>query len=153
MWVVSKTRPPNARPKVCKTKIINSDPLAFQWLCKERSKCQNATFVDIDYSDLMRKKCDVILTTPQLQDLVQPLDASTNAGSVFLRSEHYIALGCDLGDINDLESILAGELDMNGCLILCTAEVSVTYMNVGAADSLIAWATRYDDSTLLESRS
>ena len=103
-------------------------------------------FIDIDYPELIRKKREVVIRTPQLQDLLGPLDASTDNGSVLLRSEHYVALGCNLANIRGLESILTNEFDMTNCLILCTAEVSVTYMNVEAADSLIAWATRYDNS-------
>lgn len=34
---------------------------------------------------------------------------------------------------------------MSDYSILCTAEVAVTYMDVEAADSLIAWASQYDD--------
>ena len=102
--------------------------------------------MDIDYPDSIKKKCEVITTTSQLQDLLQPLDVSTNASSVFLRSGHYMALGCDLSDIKTLDSTLSSEFNITSCLILCTAEVSVTYMNVEAADALIAWASQYDDS-------
>ena len=111
--------------------------------------CQNVTFFDVDYPDLMRKKCEVITTTPQLQDLLRPLEAPTNAPLVFLRSGHYTALGCDLADISTLDSVLASEFDISDCLTLCIAEVSVTYMNVEAADALIAWSSRSNDSMLL----
>lgn len=102
-------------------------------------------FVDIDYPELMKKKCEVILATSHLQDLLKPLDAFAGSASVLLRSGHYTALGCDLANTKTLDSILKSEFDMSNYLILCTAEVSVTYMNVKAADSLIAWASRYDD--------
>ena len=128
--------------------MIISDPLAFQWLSKENPKCENVTFVDIDYQELIKKKCEAITKTPQLQDLLQPLDAPKSAGPILLRSKHYLALGCDLTNINGLESSLNSEFDVSGCLILCTAEVSVTYMHVEAADSLIAWAARYNNSVL-----
>ncbi len=128
--------------------MIISDPFAFQWLSKDHSKCLNVTFVDIDYQELIEKKCEVITKTPQLQDLLQPLDASKSTGPILFRSKHYLALGCDLTDIKGLESYMNSEFDMSDCLILCTAEVSVTYMNVEAADSLIAWAARYNNSML-----
>ncbi len=102
-------------------------------------------FIDMDYPELMKKKREVILATSQLLDLLQPIDAFADSGSVLLRSGHYIALGCDLANTKTLDSILTSEFDMSNYLILCTAEVSVTYMNVKAADSLIAWASRYDD--------
>lgn len=59
-----------------------------------------------------------------------------------------MALGCDLADINKLSEFLENETDLESSLILCIAEVSVTYMDVAAADSLIRWASRYNDSML-----
>ena len=104
-------------------------------------------FIDVDYPELIKKKCDVITTTPQLQDLLQPREVS-NGGPIFLRSERYTALGCDLTNTKHLETILANEFEISKCLLLCTAELSVTYMNVEAADLLIEWAAQYDDSML-----
>lgn len=107
---------------------------------------QNIRFVDIDFPELIAKKCDVISNTPQLRDILGSLQRPGEDSGIFLRSEHYLALGCDLTDLARLEGILAGEVDASSSLILCTAEVSITYMNVEAADALIRWATRYDES-------
>ena len=57
-----------------------------------------------------------------------------------------MALGCDLADVNRLSKALENEFDLERCLILCIAEVSVTYMEVAAADSLIRWTSCYNDS-------
>ena len=104
-------------------------------------------FVDVDYPDLMQKKCDVISRTPQLRDFLGPHDGPLNHGDIILRSEHYLAIGCDLADITRFDMLLANEVPMSNCLVLCTAEVSITYMESNAADALIRWAGLQDDST------
>jgi tRNA wybutosine-synthesizing protein 4 len=94
----------------------------------------------------MAKKSDVIVNTSQLRDLVGSYERPPDHSGVFLRSEVYLALGCDLGNITRLEELLAREVDTSNALMLCTAEVSVTYMNTEAADALIHWAAQYSDS-------
>lgn len=125
----------------------SSDPLAFQWLSKYPNKCQNVTFVDIDYPELIMRKLEVISQTPQLRDL---LNAAVPVGGRDAApppvNNRYLALGCDLADIERLEKILNENVDLESCSILCVAEVSITYMDVGGADSLIRWASRYRDS-------
>ncbi|KAL9008231.1 MAG: hypothetical protein Q9180_009521, partial [Flavoplaca navasiana] len=56
-----------------------------------------------------------------------------------------MGVGCDLRDIARLDKTLEEELQIRGCLVLCSAEVSITYMDVNAADALITWAAQYDD--------
>ena len=104
--------------------------------------------MDVDFPDLIAKKCNVIASTSQLRELLGPFDRSTEATGIYLRSKHYSALGCDLIDLARLEELLAGEIDVSSSLILCTAEVSVTYMNPDAADALIQWAAHFKDSRL-----
>ena len=103
--------------------------------------------MDVDYPDLMEKKCNVISNTSQLQDLLGTHDRSLDSTGLILRSEHYLAIGCDLADINRLDMLLASEVQMSSCLVLCIAEVSITYMDTNAADALIRWAGLHDDST------
>lgn len=125
-----------------------SDPLAFQWLSKGSLSHPDTRFIDVDFPELMEKKCDVIANTPQLRDLLGPYQIPEKTNGAHLRSKHYCALGCDLADIARLDALLANEIDTSRSLILCIAEVSVTYMDVGAADSLIEWAAHYDNGTL-----
>ena len=94
----------------------------------------------------MKKKCDVISSTPQLQDLLGPYDRSLDSSGLDLRSESYLAVGCDLTDIVSLDTLVASEVQMSRCLVLCIAEVSITYMDSNAADALIRWAGLHDDS-------
>lgn len=127
---------------------LNSDPLAFQWLSKYPDKCQNVTFVDIDYPELIDRKLEVISQTPQLRDLLNAAAVPVGRSAALTPVDsRYLALGCDLADIERLEKILNENIDLERCSILCVAEVSITYMEVGGSDSLIRWASRYRDST------
>lgn len=125
-----------------------SDPLAFQWLSKYPDKCRNVTFVDIDYPELITRKLEVISQTPQLRDLLHAptIPIGGRDGAPPLVDNRYLALGCDLADIERLGKILNENIDIERCSILCVAEVSITYMDVDDADSLIRWASRYRDS-------
>ncbi len=103
--------------------------------------------MDVDYPGLIEKKCDIITNTTQLRDLLGPHDQPLDSSGPTLRSEHYLAIGCDLTDITRLDTLLAGEVQVSNCSVLCTAEVSITYMDANAADALIRWACLHDDST------
>ena len=89
----------------------------------------------------------MISQTPQLRDLLNAAVSVGGRDSAPLPEDNrYLALGCDLADIERLEKILSENIDLGNCSILCVAEVSITYMDVGGADSLIRWASRYRDS-------
>lgn len=104
-------------------------------------------FVDVDHPALVEKKCDMISNTSQLRDLLGPYDRPLDPSGLTLRSQHYLAIGCDLADITRFDMLLASEVQLSNCLVLCTAEVSLTYMDSNAADALIRWAGLQDDST------
>lgn len=87
----------------------------------------------------------MIKSAPQLQELLGYISRPFNSEDMILRSEHYCAIGCDLTDTSRLGKLLATEIDISSCSVLCIAEVSITYMNVEAADSVIEWAARYED--------
>ena len=103
--------------------------------------------MDVDYPALVEKKCDIISNTAQLQDLLGPHDRPLDCSGLTLRSEHYLVIGCDLADITKFDMLLASQVQLSSCLVLCTAEVSVTYMDTNTADALIRWAGLHDDST------
>ena len=81
-------------------------------------------------------------------DLLRDALLKTNLRScqspVFVRSDKYLALGCDLRDLTTLESVLKNGLEPDHS-ILFVAEVSITYMPVGVANALIAWANTLQD--------
>ncbi len=103
--------------------------------------------MDVDYPSLIEKKCDIITNTTQLRDLLGPHDRPLHPSGPTLRSEHYLAIGCDLTDITRLDMLLASEIQVSNYSVLCTAEVSITYMDTNAADALIRWAGLHEDST------
>ena len=91
----------------------------------------------------MTKKCSVITGTERLRRLLSGVELPASQGNVVLRSDQYLAVGCDLCELGDLGMTLVGEADIENCLVLFTAEVSVTYMEVEAADALIKWAASF----------
>lgn len=117
-----------------------SDPLPFQCLTRYPRSCQNVQFVDVDYVELMTKKREIIEQTDSLCQLLTNLRVSTTGETITIRSDEYVAVGCDLRDAEKLQRALAEEFDLENCLVLCIAEVSITYMDVQAADALIRWA-------------
>ena len=133
-------------PKYINWSLTCSDPAAFQWLSKHQSIRNGCRFFDLDFPDLIAKKADVIINTPELQELIDPLERQSSPGGWAICSENYVALGCDLGDISRLDELLAELIDRSRSLILCIAEVSMTYMDVKAADALIEWAAQYNNS-------
>jgi len=119
---------------------FGSDPIPFQWLAQYRDTCDNTKFIDIDFSELMLSKREIILNTPKMKDLLS--NPTTTLGSdVLLDSEEYAAIGCDLRNLKRLERLLKTVVDIDQCLVLCIAEVSITYMSVDDSDALIAWTT------------
>ena len=123
-----------------------SDPLPFQLLAHYPAVCQHVMFIDVDYPQLIAEKADIIRSTPQIHNLLTRFDEGTRSSGVNLSSDQYHAIGCDLSRVDTLERLLEGTVEISQCMVLCTAEVSITYMNVAAADALITWAARYDDS-------
>lgn len=104
--------------------------------------------MDVDYPQLILKKCHIISDTPQLAQLVGPNRSIGQENALLYESPQYVAVGCDLTDIQRLDDILNQKLHLANCMVLCTAEVSVTYMNAEAANALIKWVARYENGTL-----
>lgn len=125
------------------TDFPTSDPLPFQWLARNPSLCTNTKFIDVDYDLLMETKCNIIQNTPKMRDLLHSLNAEAvqSDPSILLHCEEYAAVGCDLRNLPRLERLLRKIADIDDCLILCVAEVSITYMHTDAADALISWSS------------
>jgi tRNA wybutosine-synthesizing protein 4 len=124
---------------------LRSDPLPFQFWHRYPSLTQGATFVDVDYPQLMEKKRDRMLSNGLLRDALFRTKLRVSEPPVYLRSDGYMALGCDLKDIGTLERLLRAEFDIPSASVLFVAEVSVTYMPVKDADALIQWASTLED--------
>lgn len=98
----------------------------------------------------MLAKASIINGTPDLSGLFNSVEMSHP--SFVVTSEQYCGIGCDLRDVQTLDQALRslGEVDaalrsIDDVLILCVAEVSVTYMDPDAADTLISWAKTLSD--------
>ena len=128
------------------------------WQCWTRypEDCHRsqAVFVDVDFPDLVKRKRQVVLTTPALVSPLSGLQTETKdegCPHVLLRSNSYFQVGCDLRRTAALEQALASIVDVNECEFLFIAEVSITYMETDHADSLIQWASTVGQGKLLAS--
>lgn len=102
--------------------------------------CQNVKFIDIDYDALMQSKRDIVLNTPELDNLFTKHDISEQHPSILYHSDEYSIIGCDLKNTKRLEHLIKKVVDVEQCLVLCVAEVSITYMATVDADAVIAWS-------------
>ena len=64
---------------------------------------------------------------------------------VYIRSDRYLALGCNLKDLQTLERLLRSELGVSRASFMFVAEVSITYMPTADADAVIRWASTLED--------
>ncbi|KAH8705111.1 leucine carboxyl methyltransferase family [Talaromyces proteolyticus] len=130
---------PHERPKFILNLGCGYDPLPFQFLAREKAICQNATFVDIDYEKLMGIKTTLIQKTDVFKDVLGKMDIYPEPNPVLLRASHYVAVGCDLKNLKKLGEGLNEIFGSSPVSILCTAEVSLTYMDIESADALVSW--------------
>ncbi|KAH7021098.1 uncharacterized protein B0I36DRAFT_333779 [Microdochium trichocladiopsis] len=142
--VRSFLRRPTSKTKVVVNLGCGSDVLPWQCFTRYPENCRGAKFVDIDFPDLLRRKCNVVQDTPEL---LGPLDNVTipTSGQVFLTSDQYVQIGCDLRELGKVEESLASVLDIPNCEFLFVAEVSITYMETEGADGVIKWASSLGD--------
>ena len=105
-------------------------------------------FIDVDYPELIERKCTIIRKTPILREIlgVKLDDIVENPGSAIrLATDRYLAVAADLQDLSRLEIILRQEVDLHGSMLLFVAEVSLTYMETTAADALIRWTGQFEN--------
>ena len=103
--------------------------------------CDNTKFVDVDFQELMLSKREIILNTPRIKDMLAIGSEADLEHGIVLDSSEYTAIGCDLRNLRRLERLLRSVVDIEQCLVLCVAEVSITYMATQDADALIQWTT------------
>lgn len=124
----------------------SDDPLPLQFWHKYPSICNHATFVDVDYPQLVAKKRDIILASSLFRESFLGEKRCMSEPPILLRNKRYIALGCDLRDLKVLEQVLKRKLDIANQSVLFVAEVSITYMGVEEANSLIRWTSSFNDA-------
>lgn len=120
----------------------HSDILPFKLLSEDPDM---ATFVDVDYAELMQRKCKTILGDPGLVSRLGPASGmSARDQAVLFTTSNYIALGCDLSDVSTMQRLL-GSVTSSSDAIFFVAEVSMTYMDVAAADAVVKWASTFEN--------
>lgn len=101
--------------------------------------------MDVDYPQLIARKRDRMLGNELLRNALFETNLRPSQEPVFVRSSRYLALGCDLRDLETLGRLLRTEVDATAASFLFVAEVSVTYMPTPDADSVIRWASTLGD--------
>ncbi|KAF2658749.1 LCM-domain-containing protein [Lophiostoma macrostomum CBS 122681] len=135
----------DGRPKAVINLGCGYDPLPFQFWHRYPTKCQSVTFVDVDYPQLIERKRNCMFHDDLLRDVLLKSNVRSCQSPVYLRTDKYFALGCDLRDLTTLERVLKTELDP-GCALLFVAEVSITYMPVKDSNKLIRWASTLENA-------
>ncbi|CAI6276755.1 unnamed protein product [Periconia digitata] len=135
-----------SKPKIIVNLGCGYDPLPFQFWHRHAALSKGAVFVDVDYPQLIGRKRDRMLIHDVLRHALFRTNLRPSQSPVFLRSDQYMALGCDLRDLSHLEKLLKTELDLANSTVLFVAEVSLTYMPVTDSDSLLAWASTLEDA-------
>ncbi|ETI21564.1 hypothetical protein G647_07911 [Cladophialophora carrionii CBS 160.54] len=117
------------------------DPLPFSWMAHHKELCNNTKFLDVDFEALMVTKREIILNTPQMKEMLSMTPEAELENGVVFDSVEYSGIGCDLRNLTRLERLIKSVVDVDQSLILCVAEVSITYMSTEDADALIRWTT------------
>jgi len=83
-------------------------------------------FIDVDFPDLIHRKCQIIRETPALAQVIR----NHNGGATGeMRTQKYCAVGCDLSDLGRFETILREiEPNIDDTPVLFISEVAITYM-------------------------
>lgn len=139
---------PSSKTKVVVNLGCGSDVIPWQCWTRYAQHCHDSrvVFVDVDFPDLIRKKRQIVLNTPELAyHLTGVHIGHGDEDHIALRSDRYYQIGCDLRYPFVLEEALSSILDLQDCVFKFVAEVSITYMETEAADALIQWASGIGD--------
>lgn len=123
-----------------------SDPLPFILLSADESLCRNATFVDIDYEKLIVNKKLSIQKSDDIIQHLEDVEFLPDDSPIQIRSKNYLAIGCDLKNLEKLDEVLRRQILPQECSVLFLAEVSLTYMDVKSATAVLQWASKLSNS-------
>ncbi|KAK7978545.1 leucine carboxyl methyltransferase 2 [Apiospora saccharicola] len=132
---------PSGKKKVIVNLGAGSDVLPWQCMTRYPEACHGAKFVDIDFPDLIAKKRRIVQETPELHSVLTDLEYGNGQSDLQLTSNEYVQIGCDLRQLDRLQDALSQVVDIPECEFIFIAEVSITYMETEAADSVIQWAS------------
>ncbi|KAK5732649.1 tRNA methyltransferase ppm2 [Elasticomyces elasticus] len=126
---------------------VTRDPLPWLFLGKHPELCQNTTFVDVDYPTLMHNKLGIIDKTEELKVLLPKLTKTHAESGLLASSDPYVAVGCDLHNVETLAHVLQDHLRIgdSSVAVLLVSEVSTAYMEKAASQRVIEWAATLSD--------
>ncbi|KAI1845427.1 hypothetical protein JX266_008522 [Neoarthrinium moseri] len=131
---------PSAKTKVVINLGAGFDVLPWQCLTRYADDCKDVIFVDVDFPDLMTKKRNVVNETAELNSILTNLRHPDDP-VLMLQSDQYVQIGCDLRELDRIRLAMEKVVSINDCEFMFVAEVSITYMETQAADSVIQWAS------------
>ncbi|KAL5341590.1 hypothetical protein BJX70DRAFT_41300 [Aspergillus crustosus] len=138
-------REPSNKPKFVLNLGCGFDALPFILLNTDRSLCSQTTFVDVDYEKLMVNKKMAVQKANVISELLENVEFPSDDSTIQIRSTQYIAVGCDLKNLDKLDHVLKTEVLPADCAVLFLAEVSLTYMDVKSANAVLSWASDLKD--------
>jgi tRNA wybutosine-synthesizing protein 4 len=132
------------RPKVVVNLGCGYDPLPFRMRHKPLA-VENIRFIDVDFADLIHRKLNIVTQDNVFSPyLAKDQYTELNCGDAYIADfGWYCLVGCDLGDINTLSRVFEDVIDVVDAEILFVAEVSITYMPLYKADSLLQWTASH----------
>ena len=95
----------------------------------------------------MQNKLGIIDKTDQLKVLLPKLTKTNSEAGLLASSDPYVAIGCDLYNVNGLAHILQDHLRIedSSVAVLFIAEVSIAYMERDASQHVLEWAATLAD--------
>lgn len=95
----------------------------------------------------MQNKIGIIQKTEPLKALLPKFTTTGRDRGLLASSSPYVAIGCDLINLDPLQDILQDHLQIgNGDVaVLFTSEVSTAYMTVDGSQAVFQWAATFDD--------
>ncbi|CAI4050746.1 hypothetical protein SKDZ_15G0180 [Saccharomyces kudriavzevii ZP591] len=130
------------------------DPLPFQLLDTDNVQSQQyhdrVSFIDIDYSDLLKIKIELIKTIPELSRIIGLTEDNVyvdTSNADVLTTPNYLVRPCNLND-SEMFSGLLNECQLYdpNVVKVFIAEVSLAYMKPERSDSIISACSRMENS-------
>ncbi|EJS41811.1 ppm2p [Saccharomyces arboricola H-6] len=133
------------------------DPLPFQLLDTNNIQSQQyhdrVSFIDIDYSDLLKIKIELIKMIPELSKiigLVEDDDYVDTSNSDVLTTPNYRVRPCNLNDSIMFRELLSEcQLNDPNVVKVFIAEVSLAYMKPERSDSIIEACSQMENSHVI----
>lgn len=129
------------------------DPLSFRMRWKWNAK--GVKFVDIDNKELIMSKVKIFTQNKQLhQHLHDDLHITNKEDkdededeNIIFSSESYLAVGCELTEVDVLYRIFNEIVQIQDCEIMFLAEFSTTYMPDHDIEALLQWTATFENGS------